>query len=276
MFSKSYYTLVAGFREYALDAETKGFSLEEILTEVEESLTTSDWKKVQLLYAYYDCENLAARHSGSSSHNSLGGLTAEQVSEQLKNPTLLPDAIAKVVRAYAAPDGEDAEGLDMDRPFAVALFAAYYDLCSASSSRFLREWSEADRTLRNVIAALVAREKNLTVDSVTVGGGEIVEQLHRSSAADFGLRGELSYIDSLIAAMDEQNMLEKERKIDLIRWSVVSELSTFDYFTLDAVMAYLVKVNIVARWAKLDAKRGREMFDKLMSELDGKDLVKEI
>ena len=34
MFSKSYYTLVAGFREYALDAETKGFSLEDILEEI--------------------------------------------------------------------------------------------------------------------------------------------------------------------------------------------------------------------------------------------------
>lgn len=276
MFSKSYYTLVAGFREYALDAETKGFSLEDILEEVSESLSGADWKRVELLYIYYDCENLASRHGGSSAHNSLGRLTSEQISEQLKNPVLLPEAIAKVIRAYAAPDGEDAEGVDLDRPFAVTLFEAYYSFCATSSSRFVREWAEADRTLRNVIAALVARDRSVAVEQVTVGGGEIVEQLQRSSAADFGLRGELSYIDSLIAAMDEQNMLEKERKIDLIRWSVASELSTFDYFTLDAVMAYLVKVNIVARWAKLDAKRGKEMFDKLMSELDGKDLIKEI
>jgi hypothetical protein len=115
----------------------------------------------------------------------------------------------------------------------------------------------------------VARERGVAVDSVTVGGGEVVEQLHRSSAADFGLRGELSYIDALISAMDEQNMVEKERKIDLIRWSVASELSTFDYFSLDAVLAYLVRVNLVARWTVLDAKTGREMFNKLMAELDG-------
>ena len=47
----------------------------------------------------------------------------------------------------------------------------------------------------------------MAVDQVTVGGGDVVDQLHRSSAADFGLRGELGYIDSLIGAMDEQNML---------------------------------------------------------------------
>jgi hypothetical protein len=116
----------------------------------------------------------------------------------------------------------------------------------------------------------------VAIEQVTVGGGEVVEQLHRSSAADFGLRGELSYIDALMAAMDEQNMLEKERKIDLIRWSVASELSTFDYFSSDAVLAYLVKANIVARWVGLDAKAGKAMFDKLVAELDGKDKIKEI
>ena len=127
--------------------------------------------------------------------------------------------------------------------------------------------------MRNVISALVARDRQSQVALVTVGGGEVVEQLHRSSAADFGLRGELSYIDSLISAMDEQNMLEKERKIDAIRWSVASELSTFDYFSVDAVLAYLVKVNLVARWSLLDAKVGKAMFDKLMAELDGKQYI---
>lgn len=273
MFSSNYYTLVAGFREYALDADTKGFDITEILTEVEEALSAKDWQAVELLYTYYDCENLVARRNGSTAHNALGRLTAEQVVAELENPQLLPAPLAKVVRAYADPECEDAEGVNLDAPFAVTLFAAYYAMCATSHSSFLREWSESDRTLRNVTAALVARDRAVGLDSVTVGGGEIVEQLHRSSAADFGLRGELSYIDSLIAAMDEQNMVEKERKIDLIRWSVASELSTFDYFSLDAVLAYLVRVNLVARWTLLDAKTGRAMLDKLMAELDGKQYI---
>ena len=274
MFGSNYYALVAGFREYALDADVKGFDIEEILAEIEEVLSAKDWQNVRLLYTYYDCENLVARRNGSSAHNALGRLSAEQIAEELVSPQTLPERIAKVVRAYADPEGEDAEGVNTEAPFAQSLFAAYYEECAASGSRLVREWSESDRTLRNVISALVARERTTaTVDQVTVGGGDVVEQLHRSSAADFGLRGELSYIDALISAMDEQNMLEKERKIDLIRWSVVSELSTFDYFSLDAVLAYLVKVNLVARWTLLDAKVGRKMLDKLMAELDGKQYI---
>lgn len=277
MFTNNYYTLVAGLREYTLDAENKGFDIEELLAEVEESLSSKDWRKVQLLYTYYDCENLVARRSGSTSYNRLGRIAADALDEELRTPSHLPERLASVVRAYAQPDGEDAEQVDVEAPFSSSLFAAYYAECVASSSRFMREWSEADRALRNVVAALVARDMDLAVDGVTVGEGDIVEQLRRSSAADFGLRGELPWIDTLIAAVgDESNLLEKERKIDLVRWSIASDLSTFSYFDTDAVLAYLVKANIVARWALLDRKTGDEMFARLLAELDGKELINKL
>ena len=86
----------------------------------------------------------------------------------------------------------------------------------------------------------------------------MVEQLERSSAADFGLRGELPYIDAVIAAVnDEANLVEKEHKIDLIRWNEATELATFDYFDINTILSYLARVNIVARWTQLDAVRGR-------------------
>ena len=83
--------------------------------------------------------------------------------------------------------------------------------------------------------------------------------------------------DQLVAAVaDEHNMIEKERKIDNIRWAELSELTAFDYFDLNAVIAYLVKANMVARWAQLDAKVGREMFNRLVAELDGKEMINKL
>ncbi len=274
MFSNQYYTLVAGFREYALDAENKGFDISEILTEVEEALSSTDYKCVQLLYAYYDCENMIGLHNGSSAHNPLGRLTASEVAEELKSPSHLPESLARVLRAYAAPEGEDAEVVDVQQPFGRALLSAYYKECAASKSRFLKAWAELDRSIRNIVAAAEARRRNISIESVVVGEGEVADTLRRSSAADFGLRGELPFIEQLIAAVnDEHNMLEKERKIDSIRWNEASELSSFDYFDLNAVLAYLVKVNMVARWSTLDRKTGLEMFERLMADLDGKDLI---
>ena len=277
MFSTSYYALVAGFREYALDAETKGFDVEAILAEVFEVLSSSDKKAVELLYAYYDCENLISRRNGSSKFNTLGRLSSEELDEELRQPSHLAEPIAKVVRAYASPESEDAEDMDLTQPFAKALMTAYYKVCEASKSRLLREWSKMDRIIRNVVAATVARQQGVAIDQVVVGEDSVVESLSRSSAADFGLRAELPFVEQLVAAVaDEHNMIEKERKIDNIRWAELSELTTFDYFDLNAVIAYLVKVNMVARWAALDAKVGREMFDRLVSELDGKEMINKL
>ena len=277
MFANSYYALVAGFREYALDAETKGFDIEAIISEVLEVLSSSDAKRVELLYAYYDCENLISRYNGSATYNPLGRLSSEEVEEELRRPSRLAAPLAKVVRAYASPEGEDAEDMDLTQPFAKALMTAYYKVCEASKSRLLREWSKMDRIIRNVVAATVARQQGVAIDQVVVGEDSVVESLSRSSAADFGLRAELPFVEQLVAAVaDEHNMIEKERKIDNIRWAELSELTTFDYFDLNAVIAYLVKVNMVARWAALDAKVGREMFDRLVSELDGKEMINKL
>ncbi|CVI72232.1 MULTISPECIES: DUF2764 family protein [unclassified Alistipes] len=274
MFGSEYYCLVAGLREYTLDTDAKGFDAQAVVAEVLDGVSRRDAAAVRLLYGYYDCENIAALRAGRSAHNPLGNFSREELAEQMKNPGRLPRRVADAVRAYADPESEQAGELDMDRRFETALFDAYYAECARSSSRFLREWSLFDRNLRNIIAAVAARAAGRTPEEVVVGGGDVSGQLRRSSAADFGLRGELPWIDAVIAAVnDEANLVEKEHKIDLVRWNESTELAAFDYFDIDAILSYLVRVNIVARWTRLDDRRGREMFGRLLAELDGKELI---
>jgi hypothetical protein len=275
MFEKNYYCLVAGLREYALDSDTKGFNAREIIAEILEEVSSGDAEAVRLLYGYYDCENIIALRAGRSAYNPLGNIPAEELEQEMTSPQALPKAMAKVLKDYAATESEETEGVDLSLGFERALLTAYYEECARSKSRFVRQWSEFDRTLRNVAAAAVARSKDRRVDSVTVGKGDVVVQLQRSSAADFGLRGELTYVDAILAAVnDEQNMVEKEHKIDLIRWEHAGELASSDYFNINAILSYLVKINIVARWSQLDPKRGRAMLDRIMAELDSKELIK--
>ena len=275
MFEKNYYCLVAGLREYALDSDTKGFNAREIIAEILEEVSSGDAEAVRLLYGYYDCENIIALRAGRSAYNPLGNIPAEELEQEMTSPQALPKAMAKVLKDYAATESEETEGVDLSLGFERALLTAYYEECARSKSRFVRQWSEFDRTLRNVAAAAVARSKDRRVDSVTVGKGDVVAQLQRSSAADFGLRGELTYVDAILAAVnDEQNMVEKEHKIDLIRWEHAGELASSDYFNINAILSYLVKINIVARWSQLDPKRGRALLDRIMAELDSKELIK--
>lgn len=277
MFSTEYYCLVASLREWTLDSDTKGFDVREILEEIFDELTAKDRKAVELLYAYYDCENIIAMRNNRNRHNNLANLTAEQLKDVLENRNyaLLPENVAKVVKLYnEADDDERDDDVVLNDNFEHALFEAYYKDLSASKVRFLDKWGEFDRTLRNISAAVAAREAGRTISEVTVGGGEIVAQLAQSSAADFGLRGELQYIDAVISAITEEtNIVEKERKIDSVRWSEAEDIAVNDYFDINYILSYLVKVNIVARWTLLSPEVGREMLNKLIASLDASAIV---
>lgn len=277
MFSTEYYYLVAGLREWTLDSDTKGFDVREIVEDILDHLTSSDREAVRMLYAYYDCENLVARRNGRERINPLGNLSVEELDQVLgeRRYALLPKCVAEVVKLYVEADDEERDDdVVLADSFEHALFDAYYRELASSKCKFLRAWGEFDRNLRNIAAAVAAREAGRVVADVTVGGGDVVEQLKRSSAADFGLRGELQYIDAVIAAVsDERNIVEKERKIDAIRWAEAEEIAVFDFFTIDYILSYLIKVNIVARWAMLSPEVGREMLNRLIKELDAKDLV---
>ena len=227
MFSTEYYYLVAGLRDWTLDSDTKGFDVREIIDEIVGELTKSDREAVRMLYAYYDCENIIARRAKRERHNQLGNLSAEEIAEVLeeRNYSLLTPAVAKCVKLYVEADDEDRdEEVVLDESFEKALFEAYYEDLANSKCRFLNGWGEFDRNLRNIAAALAAREAGRSIADVVVGGGDVVEQLKYSSAADFGLRGELQYIDAVISAVsDEKNIVEKERKIEMKQLRSVSQ-----------------------------------------------------
>ena len=79
MFATEYYCLVAGLKEYSLDADTKGFDAKAIVGEILDGVSASDAAQVRLLYGYYDCENIASLRAGRSAHNPLGNFTREEL-----------------------------------------------------------------------------------------------------------------------------------------------------------------------------------------------------
>lgn len=275
MFERNYYCLVAGLKEYTFESDKKGFDAASIVAEIGEQLSKKDRKALELFYGFYDVENVVSLRSGRSRFNAMGNLSREELEEAVKQPRMLPKYIADVIEAYDDPEGTEIETVDTDLPLERSLYAAYYRECSRSSCRFLREWGEFDRTLRNVCAAFTAREKGLPVAEALVGGGDIVDALGRSSAADFGLKGDVGYIDQVMAAVDnDDNIVEKENKIDMIRWNMSDELAAQDYFNINTILSYLVKINLVQRWAALDPAHGREMYDKLIASFDGRELIR--
>lgn len=270
----NYYALVAGLREYTPETDNRGFDARAIVEEIREQLSKPDRRILKLFYDWYDVINIVNMRAGRTQFSDLGNFTREELAAGLENGlgnddgAALPAWISAVLDAYRDPENTDYDSVDTSVRFERALIEAYYAECDKSGNRFLREWYAFDRNLRNIIAAYTARGKDLPVGDSVVGSDDVARALTRSAAADFGLRGEVDYIDRLLTALgDEADIIEKERAIDLIRWQQAGELARFDYFNMNAILCYLVRVNIIHRWMALDPETGRRMVRRLLDAM---------
>lgn len=75
--------------------------------------------------------------------------------------------------------------------------------------------------------------------------------------------------DKAAKALSAGDILSRERALDNLYWDKISELTAFNYFDLEAVIGFVLKLKIVARWALLDPQTGKEMFRSIVNEVRG-------
>lgn len=78
---------------------------------------------------------------------------------------------------------------------------------------------------------------------------------------------EYDYVVDLMKIVDCENPVEKEKKIDYFKWIWLEEQSDFNIFSIEAVFAYMCKLEILERWNKLDVETGREAFKRIIDNL---------
>ncbi len=289
MGGRNYYFLVSSLTDYQFDSDAKGLKLLSLREEIASHLSQTDRDRLTELYTIYDIANIVALYNGRGGEPSeLGNLEVEQVQmcvdylrsqrpsdEDEEAAARLPKTIKEVVDRYklsAEPNDDDdseTEPVSLER----ALLESYYARLESSKNSFMVEWAKFDRNLRNLCAAFSARKYSKEIATEIVGGGEIATALTTSALPDFGLKGELEYIDPIISAIESTNIIEKERKIDLIRWQMVDELTTFDYFGGGFIFGYMIKLGIIYRWISLDRDKGRELFDMMVKSLTRPELL---
>lgn len=284
--SQNYYYLVAGLKEYQMDSQVKGFDALAIRDDISAQISSSDRKYLELLYRRYDIENILSAREGKSRHNLLGNISQENIAELIEHPEKFDTPLSRVLNAYAEATRAQESGetidpfdstpqstIDVELPLSNQLWNTYYDMCAKSKSSFIRKWAEFEQITRNVIAATSARKSGIAPKDVVVGRGEIIELLAKSQAADFGLKEHVEYIDTLIQILDTPNILEREKRLDKMRWDMAEEFTTYDYFNMNRILCYLVKINIIDRWIKLDKAEGERLFRQLSNGLRASDLV---
>jgi hypothetical protein len=147
------------------------------------------------------------------------------------------------------------------------LAALYYSYASKSSNAFLADWFEFNLNLNNIISAFTCRKYKLNIQHAIIGENELAETIRKSSSRDFGLVGMFDYLDETLRLLEEENLLERERKLDQIRWRYLEENTFFHYFSIEKILSYLIKMQIITRWQPLNKERGGQVFREMIEAM---------
>ena len=147
---------------------------------------------------------------------------------------------------------------------------AFYAEALSHPCKFIREYFRFDLNLRNAKVRYLNRQLHRAPETDILTGEATEETESKADIDGFLFRGgefeEAIQVDSVLEGTD---LIAREKGLDDIVWKKADTLSTFHYFDLTAVLAYVSKLHIVDRWLALDEQQGRELFRKLVQEVKG-------
>ena len=129
----------------------------------------------------------------------------------------------------------------------------FYEAALKDKERFIKEYFTFDLNVRNGKARFLNKAFERPIDQDTIN----------LEVCEFT---ELQRLDEVLNAPD---LLSRERGLDSMMWEKILQITTFNYFDLDAILGFIARLHIIGRWFALDEKTGREMFHRLVDEVRG-------
>lgn len=266
-----YYCLIAGLPDITIDDNKLSYTVKEFRAELCETLSNNDKKLIDLFYLQFDHKNLLAMLTKQEGKFDNRGLyTSEQLEEIIalakENETPSDKKYPSYFYAFTAAYLQDKPLID-NMSWVDQLNSLYYEYAGSCSNRFVSEWFKLNLNLNNMLTAIICRKYNREVGNAIIGNSEISETIRQSGQRDMGLTGMVDYLDTILRISEENNLYERERKLDQFRWNWLEEYSFFHYFTIERVFAYLIKLDILERWISMTPENGRAIFKEMIDSL---------
>jgi len=261
-----YHCFVAGLPDILLDETEVNFSMHDFKNTLEEELYPEDYELAQLLFLPYDNQNLLLfLQEKYDQFSELGNYTVSDFESELTEGGdlfSLPDYMYEFVEQYR----EDRNSRTL-KQWENHLTRMFYDYVFSFRDQFLTDWFTFEMNVTNVLIGLNCREFEKDPEEELIGDNFVTEAVNKSSAKDFGLAPILDYVGQVISIAEKDNLLAREKSLDQFRWDQLDEFTRFHYFSLEVILAYTIKLQMVYRWMELDEQTGRELFKQLIEEL---------
>ncbi|MFP4065116.1 MAG: DUF2764 family protein, partial [Bacteroidales bacterium] len=246
---RNYYYLVAGLQDITLDIHKLHSDQLAFREELRTELRPDDYKLVEKLFLPFDNINLLnLLEKNDKPFQEKGNFSKERLEENIKEPADLPEYMMRFITAFKNKEPVFEEMKPEDE-----LNTLFYDyLLENEKNAFLHDWFQLELNIKNIMVALIARKYEVPYENKIIGTGETAEMIRKSHSRDFGLGGELDYIEELTAIAKKDDVKEREQAIDELKWNYLEEETFFHYFTIEKILAFTIKLGMIERWLNID------------------------
>ena len=271
----NYYCYIAGLPDIQIDNAKSIPAQEDILDELKQILSKGDMALLDLLRLRYDNDNLLKFLANRDAElNPLGKLTSQDWAELIelidnsdeRNPVRDARLLKYVLEFYTTIRNEqNEEKIEFNEDFLAALYYKYGMQCK---NKFVADWFEFNLNINNILTALTCRKYGWDIKSAIVGDNVVAETIRNSvSARDFNLKAEIDYFDALVSISETANLLDREHRIDALKWNWLEENTFFSSFSIEKVLSFWLRCELMHRWDNLSMEEGAEIFRQMINDL---------
>jgi hypothetical protein len=260
--SRNYYCLVAGLPNITFEDSKLSYGSDDLLNDLKDFVHKDDYKLFELFKLRTDNENIYKMIVGHEHKFMDGGVyNYIETEEIIDEPAKAVEYITEYIEEYNSEEFD--EEVDKKR-----LTVLYYKYLMKTKNKFVKNWFELELNIRNLFAALNGRKFGMAVEKDIIDINSVSEAILKSTTRDFGLSSELYLTDQLISIFEIEDLLRREKAIDFLKWDWLEENTFFNYFTIEKLISYYIKLVMIERWMKLDPKTGKELFDRFIKDLE--------
>lgn len=144
----------------------------------------------------------------------------------------------------------------------------YYRYVMDKGDTFVRTWVRFERAIRLVLAAITIKRHDLDARKLIVGDSDLVELLRSGNWHDITFLEEGEVVSQVLRIAEEKDLSTREHMIDKLKWEYLDNLTFADTFSIDTMLAYLLKLRMLDRWSSLDPQVGKARFREIVDKLN--------
>ncbi|MBF0360394.1 MAG: DUF2764 family protein [Oligoflexia bacterium] len=284
---KQYYYFIASLREISLDVDRMPYTIKEFVQEARDEINNLDKGELKFFDAILlqnDNLNVISyvknnykfflEDDDNNNGNAINGtLTTSQIEEDIaegiikdkyQSPQYLPlylwDSVKKNLHDLQEKRKNKIDKIDnKDLLFEDEISMLYYQYIQQLPNEFLKMYFQFDYAIKNLLVTYNAKKFSLPLDSFVL-----------PFEGDSKYDTELEWSSKVEQIFVESNLQEREKSLDRLRFQYIDRLLEFDYFGLNIILGYLVKLITLQRWNNIkDKKSGQKKFTSIVNNLLG-------